>query len=174
MPEKNGCTVTVGVLTVETPLVVLVVETLVTKNSSVPTLSTAFWLLIVASRGLESTCTSPWDSRNVNRAAKLLVCSARPNTAPAGFSRATVAAPAAIERPAVSAMMLSPEIAAPRAASAAAAVPVVSWPAIALPEPELWKIAQLMPARWVSDSVTSTIFASSMTWRSMEMRVAAR
>jgi hypothetical protein len=63
------------------------------------------------------------------------------------LSRAKAAAPAAIERAAVSAMMPSPEIAPPRAASAVAVVPVVSWPKAALPDPELWNIAQLIPAR---------------------------
>ena len=61
---------------------VLVVETLVTKNSSVPTLSTAFWLFRVAMRGLDSTCTLPWVSRNVSSAAKFEVASASPNTLP--------------------------------------------------------------------------------------------
>ena len=41
-PEKNGATVTVGVCCVVVPVVVVTVATLVTKNSSVPTLSTAF------------------------------------------------------------------------------------------------------------------------------------
>ena len=45
----------------------MVVLMLVTKNSSVPTLSTAFWLLSVAMRGLDSTCTLPWVSRNVQQ-----------------------------------------------------------------------------------------------------------
>src|SRR5256886_14523586 len=88
MPEKNGCTVTDGEVWEPALVVVVVVLTLVTKNSSVPTLSTAFWLLSVAIRGLESTCTFPWDSRKVSNAAKLGVCSASPNTAPAGFEAA--------------------------------------------------------------------------------------
>src|SRR5262249_60330408 len=59
MPEKKGCTVTVGTgVPVVVPAAVAMVVAdwiLVTKNSSVPTLSTAFWLLIAATRGLEST-----------------------------------------------------------------------------------------------------------------------
>ena len=86
MPEKNGATVTVGVCCVVVPVVVVTVETLVTKNSSVPTLSTAFWLFSVATRGLESTCTVPCVSRNWISAAKFDVCSARPNTALAGLA----------------------------------------------------------------------------------------
>ena len=62
--------------------VVVVLLTLVTKKSSVPTLSTAFWLLSVAMRGLDSTCTLPWVSRNCISAAKLLVWKARPNNPP--------------------------------------------------------------------------------------------
>ena len=42
MPEKNGCTVTDGEVWEPALVVVVVVLTLVTKNSSVPTLSTAF------------------------------------------------------------------------------------------------------------------------------------
>jgi hypothetical protein len=59
MPEKNGWTVTVGEVCELVPVEVVVVVMLVTKNSSVPTFRTAFWLLMVAMRGLESTCTLP-------------------------------------------------------------------------------------------------------------------
>src|SRR2546427_2677645 len=36
-------------------------------------------------RGLDRTCTVPWDSRKLSSAAKFAVCNARPNTAPAGL-----------------------------------------------------------------------------------------
>jgi len=39
----------------------------VTKNSSVPTRITAFWLLTVLTRGLDNTCTDPWDSSRERR-----------------------------------------------------------------------------------------------------------
>ena len=84
MPEKNGCTVIVGEVCVALPVVVLVVDTLVTKNSSVPTLSTAFWLLSVATRGLDSTCTLPCVSRKVSSAAKLEVGEREPEDVAAG------------------------------------------------------------------------------------------
>src|SRR2546430_9249416 len=102
MPEKNCCTVNDGEVWEPALVVVVVVLTLVTKNSSVPTLSTAFWLLSVAIRGLESTCTFPWDSRKVSNAAKLGVCSASPNTAPAGFEAAKAPAELTMLRLAVS------------------------------------------------------------------------
>jgi hypothetical protein len=60
------------------PLVVVVVVTPVTNSSSVPTLSTAFWLFSVAMRGLDSTCTSPCVCRKFSSAAKLLDWKARP------------------------------------------------------------------------------------------------
>src|SRR5919197_6714373 len=52
IPEKQGRTVIVGAVDEAPAVVVVLVVMLVTKNSSVPTLSTAFWLLIVAMRGL--------------------------------------------------------------------------------------------------------------------------
>src|SRR5258708_32116047 len=59
--------------------------TLVTKNWSVPTFRTAFWLLRPATRGLDKTWTFPCDSRNWSKAAKLLVWTAGPNPpAPTG------------------------------------------------------------------------------------------
>src|SRR5258708_10758623 len=90
-PEKNGATVMVGDCVLVVPVVVVFVVTLVTKKSSVPTFSTAFWLFSVAMRGLESTCRLPWVSRNEINAAKLLVWNARPNRVPG------VPTPAAIE-----------------------------------------------------------------------------
>jgi len=75
-------TMTVSIPDAPAPDEVVVVVTLVTKNSSVPTLITAFWLLSVAMRGLDSTCTLPCDSRKLSSAAKLLVCNASPNTDP--------------------------------------------------------------------------------------------
>ena len=60
---------------------------LVTKNSSVPTFSTAFWLFSVAMRGLDSTCRSPCVSRKPSSAAKLLVWNASPNTEPGTAAR---------------------------------------------------------------------------------------
>src|SRR5882724_3800420 len=60
---------------------------LVTKDWSVPTLSTAFWLLSAATRGLDNTWTAPWVSRKVIRAAKFFVWNARPNRDAAGLLR---------------------------------------------------------------------------------------
>src|SRR3954463_7196769 len=81
-PEKNGATVMVGDCVLVVPVVVVFVVMLVTKKSSVPTFSTAFWLFSVAIRGLDSTCRSPWVSRKEINAAKLLVWNARPNNVP--------------------------------------------------------------------------------------------
>src|SRR5690606_34813005 len=92
-PEKNGCTVTVGLVLLVVPTAVVVVLTLVTKNSSRPTFSTAFWLFMVAMRGLDSTCTLPWVSRKDSSAAKLLVWNARPNSEPAAVLAALSAKP---------------------------------------------------------------------------------
>ena len=77
IPEKNGCNEMVGVV-VPVPLpvpvpVLLVVDTLVTKKSSVPTFNTAFWLFMVAMRGLDSTCVLPCVPKNSSTAAKLVV-----------------------------------------------------------------------------------------------------
>ena len=128
-------------------VLVVVVVTLVTKNSSVPTFSTAFWLFSVAMRGLESTCTLPWDSRKVSSDAKLEVCSASPNTAPAGLAVAKEPEVALIERPVGSAITppgATPvESTWPRAPSCVETLELVeSWPIAR------WrlKMAQLMPA----------------------------
>src|SRR3989449_11567215 len=126
-------------------------------------------------RGLEGTCTFAWDSRKVSNAAKLGVCSASPNTAPAGFDAAN--APVAVAMLRVSVLARSPlaagpvPIAVPRGASWVA-VPALpeSCPAATLRV----KIAQLIPAWYSLDSVTSMIFASSITWRSIDKRVARR
>ena len=67
--EKRVCRVMVGVVTVPVPLVVVEVEILVTKQSSDPTLSTAFWLLRVAV-GVREHLDVPWVSRKETRAAK--------------------------------------------------------------------------------------------------------
>src|SRR4030067_2993614 len=81
MPEKNGAiSVVTDAGTPITPLGVDVV--LVMKNSSVPTLMTAFWLLTVETRGLDSTCTSPPVLRHSRNAAKLAVLTAALNTPP--------------------------------------------------------------------------------------------
>ncbi len=81
-PEKNGDTVIVGDCVLVVPVVVVFVVILVTKNSSVPTFSTTFWLFSVAMRGLDNTCRLPWVSRKEINAAKLLVWNARPNRVP--------------------------------------------------------------------------------------------
>ena len=73
IPEKKGCSVTLGVVVAVVPTAVVVVVMPVTKNSSVPTFNTAFWLFSVAMRGLDNTCTLPCDSRKFSKAAKLLV-----------------------------------------------------------------------------------------------------
>src|SRR5258708_14075345 len=81
-PEKNELSVGISWMAVVTPPEVCtgVPVTLVTKNWSVPTFRTAFWLLRAATRGLDKTWTFPCDSRNWSKAAKLLVWTARPNT----------------------------------------------------------------------------------------------
>ena len=55
MPEKKGCSVSDGVVTLPLAVAVVVVSTLVTKKSSVPTRRTAFWLLTAATRGDDRT-----------------------------------------------------------------------------------------------------------------------
>src|SRR5438046_2650540 len=115
-------------------------------------------------RGLESTCTFPWDSRKVSNAAKLGVCSASPNTAPAGFEAAAAPAELTMLRLAVSATSSLAAAAPPTAAL------LESWPAAM----RRLKIAQLIPAWYSPDNVTSMIFASSITWRSIDRRVARR
>src|ERR1700676_1824118 len=72
----------VGDCVLVVPVVVVFVVMLVTKKSSVPTFSTAFWLFSVAMRGLDNTCSLPWVSRKDTNAAKLLVWNARPNRVP--------------------------------------------------------------------------------------------
>src|SRR5258708_3271168 len=81
-PEKKGATVMVGDCVLVVPVVVVFVVMLVTKKSSVPTFSTAFWLFSVAMRGLDNTCRLPCVSRKEISAAKLLVWNARPNNVP--------------------------------------------------------------------------------------------
>src|SRR5579864_2492391 len=90
-PEKNGLTVGVTETAVVAPFtpVIGVDVTAVTKNWSVPTLSTAFWLLSVAIRGLERTCTAPWVWRKVSNAAKFVVWNASPNRDAPGFEKLT-------------------------------------------------------------------------------------
>src|SRR3546814_10140 len=75
MPEKNGVSVTSGVTVVPAAVLVLVDSRSVMKYSSLPTLITAFWLLRVDTRGLDSTCTSPWVLSNSINALKSLVLS---------------------------------------------------------------------------------------------------
>ncbi len=49
-------------------------------------------------RGLESTCTVPWDSRKASSAAKFFVAKARPNSAPPGSPEISApAVPVAID-----------------------------------------------------------------------------
>ncbi len=74
-PEKNELRVGVNWMAVVTPATFCtgVPVTLVTKNWSVPTFRTAFWLLRAATRGLDKTWMFPCDSRNSSKAAKLLV-----------------------------------------------------------------------------------------------------
>jgi hypothetical protein len=74
----------VGALVVPPVIVVLPVspelplEILVTNSESVPTLRSAFWLFIVATRGLDRCATTPCESRKVRRAAKFLPWTAMP------------------------------------------------------------------------------------------------
>ena len=81
MPEKNGASVVATVGRPPTTLVP-VVDWLVTKKESEPTLITAFWLFMVETRGLESTFRLPWVLSNSKNAAKLLAFTASVNTPP--------------------------------------------------------------------------------------------
>src|SRR2546426_11184447 len=101
-------------------------------------------------RGLESTCTFPWDSRKVSNAAKLGVCSASPNTAPAGFEAAKAPAEVTMLRLAGSATSPLAAAAPPTAAL------LESWPAAQL----RLKNAQLIPARDSPGNLTSMVFGS--------------
>ena len=58
MPEKNGVSSTSRLVVEAVPVTVLL-DMSVTKNSSEPALMTAFWLLSVATRGLDSTRALP-------------------------------------------------------------------------------------------------------------------
>ena len=78
MPEKNGCKVTDGVETELVAVDEVLVDMPVTYSSSLPTLSTAFWLLRVAMRGLDRTCTLPWVCKKFSSAAKFAAWKARP------------------------------------------------------------------------------------------------
>ena len=147
MPEKNGCTVMVGEVCEAPALVTVFVVMLVTKNSSVPTLSTAFWLLMAAMRGLESTCVWPCDSRKLSNAAKLPVCRASPKTAPAGFAAAKAPVLVAMLRLVGSARRPRPPGPVPSTwgvtpSRVAVAELVESWPSAT----RLLKRAQLIPA----------------------------
>ena len=167
MPLKKGVSVTVGVLVVlPAVLPTLLVDppvTPVTKYSSTPTLSTAFWLFSVATRGLDRICTSPCVSRKPSTAWKPLVASVRPSDALPAAGRPTVssnseASPVGIVgRPLallISALLLTPLV----------------WPTA----PWLRSSDQSMPLWKPSRSSTSTILASSITWRSTATRDARR
>ena len=92
MPEKNGVRVMSRSGAVPPPArVVVVVDTSVTKNSSVPTLITAFWLFSVEMRGLDSTRTSPWVSSNCRMPSKSPTLSAALNTPPMPWAPASSA-----------------------------------------------------------------------------------
>src|SRR3989338_2735176 len=162
IPEKNGCSVTLGVDVVAVPVVV-VVETLVTKNSSVPTFSTAFWLFSVAIRGLDSTCTLPCDSRKLSSAAKLLVWNARPNKEPAACPAAAKVAPGMDE--------ITPSVTAPAVARVA---PGDNCPREVRLFGLFLNAPQFTPDWKLSFNCTSTILASSITCRSMEICEALR
>ena len=161
MPEKNGCKVTVGVVVVAVPVVV-VLETLVTKNSSVPTFSTAFWLFRVAMRGLDSTCTLPCVSRKFSSAAKLLAWKARPNNDPAPLPEARLT-------PGVE--VIAPLVIAPAVAKVD---PGDSCPTEVRRLGPFLNAAQFTPDWKLSFNVTSMILASRMTCRSMEICEALR
>ena len=166
MPEKKGCTPMFGVVAVLLPTAVVVLEMLVTKKSSVPTLSTAFWLFMVAMRGLESTCVLPWLPRKSSTAAKLGVWKARPSRLPAVVAADSSAAPGVTEmRPSP---MLAPT---PLGESEP---PGETTPKLARVFSPNLKADQLMPVRSLSRNCTSTTLASSITWRCTETRVASR
>ena len=167
MPEKNGVSVSVGNVVVPllllVPAVIVPPATFVTKYSSTPTLRTAFWLFKVAIRGLDRICTSPWLSRKPSTAAKPFVASARPSVP---------APPEGSETPSVtSAPIACGKVGRP--------LPLLSSGLFAKPLvcptlPRLRRIDQSMPLWKPSLSSTSTIFASSITWRSTARRDARR
>ena len=163
MPLKKGCTVMLGLLLVVLPTGDVVVDTLVTKKSSVPTFSTAFWLFMVAMRGLDSTCVCPWVPRKSSTAAKLLVRKASPSSEPGAVAAASMDCPGSADTR-----------------------PLMSWPVCPswLPGPTMpidapvllpaLKADQLMPERSLSRSVTSTTLASSIPCRWTDARVVSR
>src|SRR5207245_4043142 len=141
------------------PIVGGVTVTFDTKSSSCPTLSTAFWLLIVATRGLESTCTLPWVSRKVTSAAKLLVEAARPTTAPADPVRSVAAAAARTVSGTVAGGGLGGVDALGTGVLDSNSVRGADNGRLTWPMATCWlKSAQLMPDWNWSESVTSMIF----------------
>src|SRR5882672_11535832 len=175
-PEKNGATVMVGDWVVPATVVVVLEVTLVTKNSSVPTLSTAFWLLIVAILGLERTCRSPWVSRKEMSAAKFPVWNASPNKEPGAPTPAEIT-------PGAAGLDESRELAVTEPSALSAVNPLIAPlgdsvepgdstpPAKRLLGPCV-KAAQFTPLWWLSESCTSMIFAHSMTWGSTTIYIA--
>src|SRR6266513_5053707 len=154
-PEKNGLKVSVGNV-VDAPAVITPVPVddppaiLVRKNSSVPTLRTAFWLFMVAMRGLDRTWTRPCVSRNCRRAAKFFVWNASPSREPPGVpeSRVPVVPLVAKLAPARLAAIAPAELGDPEADERGPVVPSVvfgfNWPPPALRFVE--NSAQLTPA----------------------------
>ncbi len=173
-PEKKGCRVTLGVTVLPVALVLVVVVTPVTKNSSVPIFSTAFWLLTAATRGLDNTWTVPCCSSSEIRAAKLFVWKAKPNRAPAAFAAFESEKPVLAARPLPLLMMGGwPPLKGSGASEAPGPItPVLTRLLRELPIDE--KLAQLIPLWNWSFSSTSRIFASRITWRSTESWVAFR
>ena len=176
-PEKNGCT-TIDGDCVAAPVadVSVVVVMFVTKNSSLPTFSTAFWLLSAAMRGLDSTCSVPCVCRNDSIDAKLLVWNASPKTAPGTPVPGSSVEPGVDDRTDDDSTPPSAEraVGADRSPPVPSTDPGLPMPAVAR-APSPWrKAAQLMPVCWPSASSTSMIFASSITCRSMVSFVALR
>ena len=167
MPLKKLVRVSVGMVVVAaTPLppgVLVPPETFVTKYSSTPTFSTAFWLFSVATRGLDSTCRSPWVSRKPITAWKPCAASDKPSAPPAAAGSETEST----NSPATAADSVGSPLG--LVTMALPTCPLV-WPTAA----RVFSSDQSMPLWKPSRSSTSMILASSITWRSMARRDARR
>src|SRR5471032_322058 len=134
----------------------------------------AFWLFMVAIRGLDSTCTEPCDSRKEIMAAKLAVWKARPNMEPAEVAAELRPKPLLAVKPLPLAIFGGwPPLNGKGARLAPGWMKPVEmrlvWPLL-IDANE----AQLMPVWVLSLSSTSRIFASRITWRSTDNWVAFR
>ena len=161
MPEKNGVSVTSRLVLAAVPVIVLLL-TSVTKNSSVPALITAFWLFSVATRGLESTRVWPCASSSSTNALKSPMSRRERERGAERGSQCAVRKRAAVR---VEVARLALDV---RAAPwLLEHVPPPVWPKVMEWPSGVAIAAQLMPAWNWSFSVTSTIFVSMMTCRTM-------